>query len=419
MTREHYDLVELGEPLDVPLKAGRVEGARLTYLRGAARLDVDIFNDDCQYTPSGRCYSLRSSLSFGQSVEGLPFNRRRWGHPHRQQWRQRVDHFLHDLKGQLDLGQRADADGYFHGRVAEVNGGYGFIQAPGLERIFFHSSRLSIPWRDVKLSLSVRFTLGENARGREAVDVRPYHGRQNDVLIGPLDHSTARKPREVRRLLPPPAYADAEGRILGRIVRCEGGRGFAFAETLMGEVFVHRSSLPQAGVFGPQLLRRGVLMKLGETTEGLQCVDGLLLPAGRNLTEPFEQEWQRATLDTENIQHLRRFRLARHDALETMNERRPTITAAALRDIVTGQPLLFIHTRWQTLQPLSQPHWVTLTERVIEGYFLGEAPPLVYLSTTDTLYQVTDLTSSPPAWHEVKDSLLKTQLEKAAPHPDD
>lgn len=405
---------------DVPQKSKSRENLRLTYHREHVTAQVDLWDDDCQFTDSRRCVAFRPAFTLGKLNEAMPFNRHKWGQPSRQQWRQRTDEFVRDLRDQLDLLKYADEDGRLHGVVVEVQPGYGFIHSPSISRLFFHKSDLSFPWHRVQPGLAVSFVLTENEKGRKAAEVE-LSGQIERAGAAVRDHATAGPGPGKIRLVEDPPGADEQGMNVGRVTEWQSGKAFGFVETLLSpHLFLHRSGLRDLSRYGPYLIGRAVRFQFARAEDGrLSAINAELLPEGTKLKSLFFAELERSSGKPHSILDVqRRFRLTEPNSFSCTNEKRPMITVAALRDIIEEQDLLFVHTRWTSLASLSQPYWLKLAQEVAEAHFLFGPPSLIYLSTQEGLYRLGGLQDDAAA-RLVSDVALKGQLEAAAPHMDD
>lgn len=420
MREARFERTGIGRAEDIPEKSKSREDVRLTYLRGPLTAQIDLWDDDCQFTESRRCFAFRPTLTLGGTQEAMPFNRERGGQPSRQQWRQRTDQFVRDLRDQLELVAYADPEERFHGVIDDVQPGYGFIRTPAISRLFFHKSDLNFPWHQVQSGLAVSFLLGENERGRKATRVE-LGSAEGAVERSARDHATSPPaPRDVR-LVGHPVGADEEGRNVGRVIHWRDGEAYGFLESLLEpRLFIHRSALPGVGRYGSYLLGKGVRFQLARAADGRSnAMNADLLPEGVDLRHLFLQEMGRAVEEPQRAYGgQRRFRFVGPNSFEGTMEKRPTITVAALRDILENEDLLFVHTRWKSLDPLQQPLWRELAERVSGTHFLFDLPPLIYLSTQVELYRLSDLGTQPEV-RVIDDRRLKAQLELAAPHMDD
>ena len=246
-------------------------------------------------------------------------------------------------------------------------------------------------------------------------DDRPVSGGHSS------DHATAAPGPGRIQLVEAPQGADEQGMNVGRITDWRNDQAFGFLETLLASrLFLHRSALHDVGLYGSHLVGRAVRFQLAQGENGrLHAVNAHLLPEGTNLKPLFFAELARPTVESQPVLgKRRRFRFIEPNSFDCTNEKRPTITVAALRDIAEDRDLLFVHTRWPSTAPLSQTQWLKLTEEVAATHFIFGPPPLVYLSTQEGLYRLNALQVDPDVTL-VPDAALKSQLEDAAPHIDD
>lgn len=423
MMSEQFERLSVQDVQDVPEKSAATTGVSLTYQRGALTVAIDIWDDDCQYTDTHRCFAFRFTFWLGLARETMPFNRRKWGHPLRQQWRQRTDSFLSDFRDELNLLETADVQGRFHGVVSEVHQGYGFIRSPRISHLYFDKSQLHFPVNQLVDGLPVSFFLGEGLKGREAqaIEISATTPASEPLPFGTRDHATARPGPTSVQLLERPLGADEEGRTVGRVHQWPYGKNFGYIECLVApRLFLHSSGLVGQTRGGPQLVGQGVRFRLAEGSDGRrQAVQATLLPEAADLRTLLQAELDRAELDhRQDGQRALRFRSHENHPRVSTSEKRPSITVAALKDMVEGVELIFVHTRWQDLKGLQHQAWRQLFASAAQTYPFG-APSLVYCSTLQRLYRLSDLDEPVPTAVEFDDPALKRQLELAAPHLDD